>query len=349
MWSMWNFRKTVITELSNKYDVSVVSPYDGYEKNFTNSVQTLDWKLNGKSTNLFSEIQSILQLDSFLKDQSVQILVCYGIKPILYSSLLRVLRRSKNRYVFMFAGLGDVFTKKYLFYRFIRFIFKLIIKNATIVVLNPSDFKKIAAQNFRSCNLVQFDGEGLDLAEQINPENYQKHFDFIYVGRLLKEKGICDFLSAIIMLKNSGLQVTAKVLGDFYYPDPSFKRSIETLISKSGVEFVGFKSNPMEHIVKAKFLVFPTRYGEGLPRTVMEAMNVGVIPIVFSNPGIDHVVTDNVNGFVSYPSVAELAKKMEKVCHFTEPELNIFSSHCIKTSERFNIEKILHQYKKLIK
>jgi glycosyltransferase involved in cell wall biosynthesis len=349
MWSMWNFRKTVIEEFSKTHEVSVIAPYDGYQEKFTGNTQTFDWGLNGKSLNILREIRSIIQLGNCIKSQQRQILICYGIKPILYASLLRIIHRPNDIYILMFAGLGEAFSQKSIVNIIIKVGLKLAVQNSTVVVLNPSDLKKIRSLKFRRCNLVHLDGEGLDVVENINFINLEKTFDFIYVGRLIEEKGIQDFLGAIIMLKGLGFNIKARVLGDFYHPNLLFRNRIEALVLEAGVEFLGFKPNPMEYIGSTKFLVLPSKYGEGLPRTIIEALSIGVVPIVYPNPGTDHVVINDFNGLVSDPNERSLAETMSKAHNISKNQLSRLSSRCIKTSERFNIKAIVEQYREFVK
>lgn len=345
MWSMWNFRRTVINSFGSQIDSTVIAPFDGYEKNFDPKIKLRNWEMGPKNKTWRKEFLSIISLGRLFRPKSDDITVCYGVKPILYCSTLRLIRRRGSHYVYLFAGLGEAFTSNQLIHKIVRFALGFLVRNAVVIALNPSDYHVLLKANFRNCNVRLFDGEGLDVSDFHCTRDTKARFDFIFVGRLIEAKGIRDFLHAVINLRSTGMDVQVCVLGDFYHADKDFEDEIRSLMSTASVEFLGFVENPMDYIAQARFLTLPSLYGEGVPRTVIEAMTLGVVPIVYSNPGVDHIIENGVVGLMSEPDIDQLTNVMINALELSPTAFQFQSENCIEMSRRFDLENVLTQYR----
>jgi len=135
----------------------------------------------------------------------------------------------------------------------------------------------------------------------INIKSQSSPVNFLFLARLVKEKGIFIALDTFeaIQKKYSSQEFNFFVGGDG--PDLQAAKEYTRGNAISNVHFLGFVSGDKkgELLLKSHILLFPTFHGEGLPNTVLEAMLYGMPVISRVNAGIPDVVTHEENGFLS--------------------------------------------------
>lgn len=342
MWSMLHFRKHVIEHYAKFNEVAVIAPFDGFETKFNDDVNCVDINLKPTGKDILSELRTLLELNVQLFRSSPEAVICYGLKPILYSIIFRLRSGRVSKFIYVFPGLGRAFMATGIFSILLRCLVRILLRRVTVVVLNPSDFNFVGRLCSPTVDLKQMNGEGVSLTQTVVRK---KKYDFLFSGRLIKEKGIVDFLNAFDVIKNEYPNSSTCVIGSFYDGDVEFELNIRKRMEELGVNFYGFVSNPIQYIANSKFLVFPSRYPEGLPMVVLEAMSVGCLPIVYPNPGTDHVVFDDHNGFVANPSPSNLAEKMKMACNITLSRYNKLVDQGIVDARRFSEEAVIKFYR----
>ncbi|HCR4019280.1 TPA: glycosyltransferase, partial [Morganella morganii] len=156
-------------------------------------------------------------------------------------------------------------------------------------------------------------GIGLNLDDFIRADiSINDRISFLFIGRLLKEKGIYEFINAASKIKQIYPEVEFIVLGDIDKANPSSLTEIElkSLINHNIITYPGFVKNIQEWISKSNVFVLPS-YREGLPRSTQEAMAMGLAIITTDVPGCRDTVIDGLNGLIIKPwSSQDLYNKM---------------------------------------
>lgn len=244
--------------------------------------------------------------------------VSYTVKPVIWSGI--ALRLFPNiRFIGMITGLGYAFggqgRSRNLVNAVVKFLYKRSLVNAYAVIFQNPDNKA----SFIELGLVDpskayvVNGSGVDL-EYFSYHPYdtgENRISFLMMARLLKDKGIHEYLAAASALKSEYNNVDFVLLG---YEDMSENAvSIAEInkLDKAGViSYAGFVNDVREFLIRSSVYVLPS-YHEGLPRSVLEAMATGR-PIITTNvPGCRETVVDGVNGWLVPKADKEaLAEKM---------------------------------------
>ena len=314
----------------------------------------VQYKFNRSGLNPINDLLNTYRLSRQLRQIRADISFSYFAKPVIFGSLAAVLAGVKRR-IAMLEGLGYVFTNqpegeagKTRFLRKIQiFLYRLSFPFLErIIFLNHDDPVDLIDKNRLHVKQISvLGGIGLDLnsypfsAPSISPVS------FIFIGRLLKEKGVYDYLSAAKLVKQKYPDITFYLLGgvDTENPGAISLDNINQLVSEGIITYPGHVNNVSEWLSSASVFVLPS-YREGVPRSTQEAMAIGRPIITTDVPGCRETVIDGRNGFLVAPwSPDELAQKMiyfienpEKILEMGMQSYQIAQSHfdAVKVNEK---------------
>lgn len=309
--SMCNFRKSLIKELvSIGYFVYALAPdYDEEKKSVIASLGAvpIDYKLERTGTSPFKDLIGCLELGIILKKLDVDLTLGYSIKPVIYGSIVSKLCGNQHVYS-MIEGLGHVFIevtaknrlKNSLLRIFVSFMYRLSLKcNDKVFFLNPDDANFFVSKKLVKKNkVVKIPGIGVNLKHFAFCLAIEDPVTFIFIGRLLKEKGIYEYISAVRCVKASHPMVKFTILGDTdSNPSSVKKEEINRWVSEGLVDWPGNVADVRPWIASSSVFVLPS-YREGLPRSTQEAMAMGRAIITTDVPGCRETVEDGTNGFI---------------------------------------------------
>ena len=182
----------------------------------------------------------------------------------------------------------------------------------------------------------------------LNLKNYQfsevsiKPVKFLFIGRLLKEKGIFELIQAMRIVKSKYENVHFTILGAIDHENLGAlkQETLDSLLREKLFEYPGYVSNVEDWITQTSVFILPS-YREGVPRSTQEAMAIGRPVITTDVPGCRDTVVDGVNGFL-VPKW-DVKALVEKMCFFIEnPEqINIMGTESYKIAcEKFDVHKV---------
>ena len=300
-WSVKNFRSNLIKEILKKYEVIVIAPYDGYQKALTKlGCKVINIKIINNKVNFLSDLTLVIRLFKILKKfEKNSVLLNFTIKPLIFGTF--VSRLLKIPSICMITGLGTVFIKNNLLTYFVLFLYKIAFKNVFHVFFQNKDDKKIFLRNkiFNSKNYSLIPGSGVDL-KKFSYKKYikNKSTTFLLIARLLKEKGIIEYIRVGKLIKKKKLKIKLNLVGSFVNENKSSinKNIIFEAHKKKEINYLGFFNDVRLQIKKANCMVLPS-YREGTPRSLLESASMGR-PIIATNAvGCKEVVINNKNGF----------------------------------------------------
>ncbi|MFY9178631.1 MAG: glycosyltransferase family 4 protein [Venatoribacter sp.] len=192
-----------------------------------------------------------------------------------------------------------------------------------IIFLNPDDPKDLLEKyGIKAKQMEVLGAIGLDLTNYafVQPDT-SKH-RFIFIGRLLAEKGINEYIGAARLVKQQYPDAEFVVLGGLDEGNPGGlkKAQLEALIKEDVVIYPGHVNNVPHWIAEASVFVLPSYYREGVPRSTQEAMAIGRAVITTDVPGCRETVEHGVNGFI-VPKWDEKALAEDMVKFIEQPEL----------------------------
>lgn len=270
---------------------------------------TLTYKLNRSGLNPIADIKSIYTLAKKIKKISPDLVLSYFAKPVIFGTLAAKIARVP-KVIGMLEGLGYTFTdqptgiskKTKLIKKAQILLYKLALPQLDkLIFLNPDDPRDLLEQHQIKVSQTEIlGGIGLNLIDYNYSNNYPEEITFIFVARLLAEKGIHDYIAAAKIVKDSYPQTKFIVLGavDKEALGALTDLELNKLVENKTIEHPGHVNNVSDWIVKSSVFVLPSYYREGVPRSTQEAMAIGRAVITTDVPGCRDTVVDGVNGFL---------------------------------------------------
>jgi glycosyltransferase involved in cell wall biosynthesis len=149
-----------------------------------------------------------------------------------------------------------------------------------------------------------------------------KNITFLLIARLIKDKGVVEYVEAVKAIRYKYPDARFKILGSFYFDNPSAisKDEVNSWVESGTIEYLGYTDNVLDEIEKVDCIVLPS-YREGLSRVLLEAGSMSK-PIITTNvTGCKEVVDDGYNGFLVKPKDSiSLAIAMEKMINLSYRE-----------------------------
>lgn len=258
--------------------------------------------------NPIGDFLNTFRLKHQLKRLRPDVVLTYFAKPVIFGTVAARLAGIK-RVVGMLEGLGYVFTDDpagtSLKDRLLRHVQVALYRISLpllerLIFLNRDDPKDLVEHyGLKVRESTILGGIGLDL-ERFNysvPET--NPLTFLFVGRLLKEKGIHEYVEAARLTKERFPETRFLVLGGLDEENPGglSKKELMLLVERNIVEYPGFVDDVPDWIKQASVFVLPS-YREGLPRSTQEAMAMGRAVITTDVPGCRETVETNDNGLL---------------------------------------------------
>ena len=349
---MWNFRGNLAKHLLQRgYKVSISAPFDEvFFNKFRNiGCQVYDIPINPRGINPIEDYCLVLKYRKLFKKIQPDFSFTYTIKPNIYASVAA--HTLGIKFLPVTTGLGYTFSPKGLIPLVVRLLYKFAFRKAEEVwFLNDDDiatFRK--AKLIAKEKVVQLPGEGIDLKHFTyeNTLNASSTIKFLLVGRMLKDKGVVEYVEAARILKKKYPDVHFQLLGAIWEGNPAaIKESeINKWVAEGIVDYLGQTSDVRKFVREAACIVLPS-YREGVPCTLMEGAATGKPLVATDVPGCRDVVKDGYNGYLcKAKDPQDLADKMEKIITIGyESWLQMGKNGRQFMEDKFDVKHIIKQY-----
>lgn len=289
-----------------------VSEYNQDELNKIEALGAIPitYELKRGGLNPLVDIKVTYELSKKIKQIAPDLVFSYFSKPVIFGTLAAKMARVP-KVMGMLEGLGYAFTEQpegiNRKVKLVKSIQVLLYKVALpqldkLIFLNLDDPKDLLKKyKIRVKQVEVLGGIGLDLEDYAYQPifNVELPINFIFVGRLLKEKGIYDFIAAAKIVKENYPKTQFTVLGAIDASNLGALKQVELdkLISLQIVNYLGQVDNVKEWLVHSDVFVLPS-YREGVPLSTQEAMAIGRTVITTDVPGCRETVVNGVNGFL---------------------------------------------------
>ncbi len=354
--------------LSKGHTVTIGAPFKQYSSSFRNelkkmNINTIDFPFFRTSLNPISFLKSLLFTIKIITKLKPEYLFPYTITPVIISgitvSLMKILKiNNEIKFFPLITGLGSVFTnkplslKENLIFKIIIFLYKISLSKAKIILFqNPDDIDYFLKKSVvkESQNIRRVYGSGVNLMEYPFSNIPKKHI-FLMVSRLLKDKGIYEYVNAAKKVLSERSDAKFILIGDHdLNPSSIPKYEVEHWIEKGIIEHISFTNNVSEYLEKCRYFVLPS-YREGTPRSSLEALSSGR-PIITTNvPGCKETVIDKYNGLIVPPKNSnELYLAMKKMISYKDREIKNMGTASRKIAEEvYDSRKVSLEYYEII-
>lgn len=352
-WNIYNFRASLIQSMmDSQYKVIGVAPYDEYAEKLKNmGCEFLPLEIQGKGKKIWVELKLCWDIYQLLKKIKPNLVLAYTIKPNLYFSWACYILDIPI--INTITGLGRVYLKSNVLSKAISICYRLAFKKSKQVFFqNQDDLMFFLNEKMVSENIAQLvPGSGVDV-NYFSPQPYYRlasHvFKFLFVGRVLVEKGIQELVAAARLLSAKGYRFELVILGhrERGVLEPEFGQWIED----AWIDYLGVVDDVRPYISQADCIVLPS-YREGLSKALLEAAAMAK-PIITSDvPGCREIVIDGMNGYLCQKkNILDLNLQMEKILNLSYDDLDKMGElGRQKISEEYCEELVIEKYLAVVK
>ncbi|MDR3504200.1 MAG: glycosyltransferase family 4 protein [Legionella sp.] len=334
----------------NGFEVHVATPDDDASVQIKNAgliFHAIPLSRSGK--NPFAELKSLFAFYRLMREVKPDLVHLVTIKPILYGGLIaRMLK--VPAVVAAVSGLGYLFTSQQTKTKFLRQgvsqLYKLALGHAYLKVIfqNPDDrqvFLRSATCTVEQTILIR--GSGVDLnIYKTSPERTDK-IVVAMISRLLKDKGVLEYVAAAKALKAEGIAAQFLLIGDIDEGNPACidKEQLAQWHNDGAVELLGFRNDVAQLIEQVNLVVLPS-YREGLPKVLVEAAACGRAVITTDVPGCRDAIEPNQTGLlVPARDTKALALTMKQLIEDHAFRQQLGNAGRILAEREFAIERIV--------
>lgn len=319
-------RSVIASELLRQgVEVHVITaPGEGVEAIYSLGAIHHAVSINRSGKNIFSELRTLWAFTKVLRRIEPDLVHLVTIKPMLYGGIAAKLI-GLERVVSAVSGLGHTFSAKNLKTKFLRVALKPLFmlafraKKNRVIFQNSSDRDTLLGMGvITPVQVRMIKGSGVDL-EQFKPEPHSRDLiTVVFAARLLRSKGICEFIEAAEFLGTKYNNVQFCVAGDpdLENPQSITQSELEHWKKIDCISILGFRDDMHTVLSEADIVAFPSYYGEGLPKVLIEAAACGCPIVTTNHPGCRDAIIDGETGFlVAAKDTSALIEALEKLIH----------------------------------
>lgn len=345
---IYNFRKEFILRLLEEgYKVYISSPKGKKieELELLGCIH-IETKIDRRGVNPVKDFKLLMHYWEIFKNIQPDIIFSYTIKPNIYGGF--VSRILKIPFVATVTGLGSSIANKSIIQNIVNLLYKKSLKDAQKIFFQNEEnldyFIKNKIIKVKQEELIA--GSGVNLTKFDYREYPEKNgtIKFIYIGRIMKEKGFLEFLAAAQYFKRKLKNIEFHILG---FMEDDFKEKVERLTKKDIIIYHGQQSDIRPYIEQSHAIIHPS-YHEGLSNVLLEAAATGR-PILASDiPGCKETFEEGITGLSFKPkstdSLIKVINKFIKMTYEKKEEMGILGRK--KVEKEFDRKDVVSAYVK---
>lgn len=284
------------------------------------------FELSNQGSSPYQDIRLLQEFKRIYREKKPDLVIQYTVKPNVYSTLAA--RACGIPVIAVVTGLGYAFINKGLVTRIVMRLYRYALRKANQVwFLNEDDRslflgRKLVQENKTKC----IPGEGIDCLNMFNPQNVPEVSPnstgktyFLFVGRLLHDKGIREFVAAARQIRRLYPDTRFQILGYLNVANPAAveKDELDSWVAEGVVDYLGDTMDVRPRIMQADCVVLPS-YREGMSTTLQESASLGKPLIASDIAGCRELIDDGVTGYLC--GVKDVASLVGRMVQFLELE-----------------------------
>lgn len=292
----YRFRKELVEALMQEHEVILSTPFVGHEDDLqAMCLRCIDIEIDRRSINPFKDMKLLKTYRKMLDEIQPDLVITYSIKPNVYMG--SACKAKGIPYVTNVQGLGTAFEKPVLS-NVVSVMYRSALRKAkTVFFENEENAQFFLHKTIISAQQMKvLPGAGINLDEYpYVPMQDDGVCSFLFVGRIMKEKGVDEFFAAAKTIKAEfGEMVAFDVVG--FYED-AYKETVDQLVADGVINFHSFQTDVHPFYEAADCVVLPS-YHEGMSNVLLEGAATGRALITSDIPGCREAVEDGVSGYL---------------------------------------------------
>ena len=346
----YNLRGEILDGLIKEGYTVIVAVGYGKEIDWLKGIgcEWIDVPFNRHGKNPFKEILLYKRYRKLLDSVHPDVVLSYTIKPNLYAGFL--CSKRKTPCIANITGLGTAVEYPGILRSILLRIYKRAFKGIYKVFFqNTMNRDLFIHEGIVNSNYDLLPGSGVNISRfKLLPYPEETTIEFIFVSRIMKEKGIDEYLDAAIHFRKVKPNTRFHICG---FCEQKYEEKIAELEKQGIVISHGMVSDMPKILEKVHCLVLPTYYPEGMSNVLLESCASGRPIITTNRPGCGEIVEDGINGYVVRPQdSSDLISKMEKFIQLSHQEKIIMGlSGRKKIEKEFDRQIVVNKYLEAVK
>jgi glycosyltransferase involved in cell wall biosynthesis len=299
--------------------------------------------------NPWNELSTLVRLILLWRRERPHIVHHVATKPILYGTIAARIARVPL-IVNAFGGMGWLFTPvtglRSCFKPLVRLVLGRLLRSGIALVQNPDDERFLIKLGISASSIRRIPGAGVDLREfRAQPEPSGTPV-VVLPARLLWAKGVGEFVAAARLIEQRGTKARFVLAGE---PDESSPTSvprdqIATWVADGAIEHLGWVTNMSKLLAESHIVCLPSFYGEGIPKSLIEAAAAGRPIVTTDTPGCREIVHHGDNGLlVPVRNVNALAQALETLIKDSNMRRQMGARGRIRAEGDFGLQSVVRQ------
>jgi len=344
--TLYSFRKELIAELvSQGNEVYLSLPESEDNKYFEDlGCKIIPTEIDRRGVNPVKDLKLIRFYKKMIPQVNPDIIFSYTIKPNIYGCIAS--NKTGHKQVCNITGTGATFLKRTLVSEICKVLYKLSIRKCYKVFFQNTGDKDFFVENkLVKNNYAMLPGSGCNLEDHSYTEMPEdENVKFIFIGRVMKLKGIEEYLEAAKMVKAQDPNTTFYIAG--WNEEEEYKRIVAEYQEQGIVDYIGFRKDIAQWIENCHCTVLPSHGGEGVPNVLLESAATGRICIASKINGSTDVVEDGKTGYLfetgDAKSLAEAIERVLKLSYEEKQAMGVAGRK--KIEQEFDRSIVLNKY-----
>lgn len=341
----YNFRREIIQRLiEEKFVVYVVLPY-GKEVELLKGMgcKFINLPLDRRGMNPVKDLKLLYNYNKIIKKIRPCAVLSYTIKPNLYGGL--VCKMKGIPFFPNVTGLGSAIANRGIIQKMLVLIYKVACKKASCVFfqnMENQEFFKYKKISIRRSRIIP--GSGVNIKYfSLLPYPACETIEFTFISRIMKQKGIEQYLEAAEFIRNKYPNTRFHVLG---FCEEEYEEKLYSFQERGIINYHGMQSDVREYYKISHCTIHPTYYPEGMSNVLLESAACGRPIITTNRSGCREIVEDGVNGFlIEQQNTQDLIEKIEKFISLSYEEKKLMGLASRKKVEgEFNRDIVVKAY-----
>lgn len=293
---LYRFRKELISELLKEHEVYISLPYGEMVDPLVRQGCILyDTSVDRRGINPVTDLKLLSRYNRMMDEIRPDLVITYTIKPNIYGGI--VCSNKSIPYAVNITGLGAAFQNKGALQQMVTVMYRIALKKVRVVFVENSEVRKILITKkiVPDRKIHVLSGAGVNL-DDFTYTDYPKNdiFSFLFVGRVMKAKGIDELLEAVRRLNREGLICKLHLVG---FSEENYRSEIQRGCREGWLVDHGLQKDVRPFIAESDCFVLPS-WHEGMANTNLESAASGRPVITSDIPGCREAVVDGVTGFL---------------------------------------------------
>lgn len=342
---IYNFRKELVERLlGDGYDVYISSPYgERIDDLVAMGCVFIETNINRHGLNLIEELKLIKIYKEIIGEIKPDVILTYTIKPNIYGSI------AANSYrvpvIANITGLGSAVENEGLMQKITIILYRRAFRN-----IHKVFFQNKENQQFFIEKKIALGKHGLLPGSGVNLEHFlpleypeSENIEFVYISRIMKEKGIDQYISAAKYIKGKYPNTKFHILG---FCEEDYEEKLYELERDNIIVYHGMQRDVRKFLRNTHCTVHPTYYPEGMSNVLLESA-ASARPIITTNrSGCREIVDEGSNGFLVAPQNSDdLIAKIESFLELSYLEKKSMGlAGRLKVENEFDREIVVSTY-----